>query len=102
MPEHQEREVKRGFWHYDGLLRKGILIQAINYDYWYELEQEEGVDQTGETPQLNAQGEMYMLLWMDQTFTTRESFTVGGLDLAETLALAESIVRQPIEWLVTE
>jgi len=99
MPELQEREVKRGLWYYDGLLCKGVLVQAINYDYWYELEQEEGLAEPDTAPELNAQGEMYMLLWMDSTFTKRESFTVGLLDLEETLALADSIVRQAIEWL---
>lgn len=52
-----------------------------------------------EEPALNEQGEMYMIDWMNVSFTQRESFSVGHLDLAETLALAQSVVKQSIEWL---
>lgn len=98
LPQQQAHEVKRGLWLYDGRVRKGVVIQAINYDYWYELEKADGLDIGDESPALNAQGEMYIIRWMDASFRHHESFSVGGLELAETIALAESIVQQPIEW----
>jgi hypothetical protein len=99
MTAQQQREVQRGRWLYDGRILKGVRILAINYDYWYELEESDGVDMSDEEPELNEQGEMYMIEWTDVTFTKMESFSVGRLELAETLELAQSVIKQPIEWL---
>jgi len=99
MIAQQQREVQRGSWLYDGRILKGVRILAINYDYWYDLEESDGFDMSDEEPELNEQGEMYMIEWMDGTFTKMESFSVGRLELAETLELAQSVIKQPIEWL---
>ena len=99
MAAQQQREVQRGKWLYDGQILKGVRIVAINYDYWYDLEESDGFDMSEEEPELNEQGEMYMIEWLNVSFTKQESFSVGLLDLSETIELAQSIVKQPIEWL---
>jgi hypothetical protein len=99
MAIQQQREIQRGRWLYNGQILKGVRILAINYDYWYEVEEADGLDMSDEEPALNEQGEMYVIDWMNASFTQRESFSVGHLDLAETLALAQSVVKQSIEWL---
>lgn len=96
MATQQQREIRRGRWLYNGQLLKGVRILAINYDYWYEVEEADGLDMSDEEPALNEQGEMYMIEWMNASFTQRESFSVGRLDLAETLVLVQSVVNQMI------
>jgi hypothetical protein len=98
--EKQEREICRGHWLYGGVQPKGVIVMALNYDYYHEEEKAAGFfDLAGETPVLNEQGEMYFIAWTDASFTEQESYTTGLLDLAETLALACSISGQPIQWL---
>jgi len=98
--EKQEREICRGHWLYGGVQPKGVIVKALNYDYYHEEEKVAGFfDLAGETPVLNEQGEMYFIAWTDASFTEQESYTAGLLDLAETLALAGSITEQPIQWL---
>lgn len=99
MTAQQQREVQRGRWLYDGRIPKGVRILTINYDYWHELEESDGFDMSDEEPELNEQGGMYMIEWMNVTFTKMESFSVGRLELAETLELAQSVIKQPIEGL---
>ncbi|SNC62504.1 hypothetical protein SAMN06265337_0684 [Hymenobacter gelipurpurascens] len=98
MNEFQEREIVKGYWLYDGLLKEGVIIKAIAYDYWYELEKSDGLDMADEQPELNAMGEMYMIEWTDHMHKIRESFTVGTLDLDSTKAVAEVVVNQRIDW----
>ncbi|MCB2410517.1 hypothetical protein [Hymenobacter lucidus] len=99
MKKKQEREVKRGFWYYDSVLLQGVIVLAINYDYWYEIEKEDGFDMTGEVPELNDKGEMYLLVWTDAEFGKTQRHSVGTLELESTVALAEKVVNQPIEWI---
>ncbi|MGI4734897.1 MAG: hypothetical protein ACRYG7_06920 [Janthinobacterium lividum] len=99
MATQQKREIQRGTWLYDGRILKGVIIQAINYDYWYDLEASDGFDMSDEEPELNDQGEMYMIEWMNASFTKQESFSVGLFDLQATVELAQSIIKQPIKWL---
>ncbi|PKV62389.1 hypothetical protein [Pontibacter ramchanderi] len=98
MSDVKERIVKQGFWFYGGSIKKGVMIKAINYDFWYETEKEEGLDMEGEVPKLNENGEMYMITWTDATFNENESFKVGNLDLESTVNLAESVVGK-INWI---
>jgi hypothetical protein len=99
MSTQSPREIRRGRWLYAGKIAKGVLIQAIPYDYWYELEKSDGLDMSGEVPELNEQGEMYMIAWMNAQFTQQESFTVGRLAVTATMELASAIIQQPIDWL---
>ncbi|TGE04925.1 hypothetical protein [Hymenobacter fodinae] len=61
MNDTLEREVLKGYWFYDAVLRKGVIIKSINYDYWYELEKSDGLDMTDQEPELNEAGEMYII-----------------------------------------
>lgn len=98
--QKQEREVQRGRWLYAGVQFKGVILKVISYDYYHEEEKPLGFfDLGGEVPVLNERGEMYLLEWTDTSFTEDESLTVGTLYLAETVALACSIVGQTIDWL---
>lgn len=83
---------------YDGDIKKGVIIKAINYNFWFETEKDDGFDMEGEEPNLNENGEMYMINWTDHSFKEIVSFTVGYLDLESTIILAESIINQKINW----
>ena len=98
--EKQAREICRVHWLYGGVQPKGVIVKALNYDYYHEEEKAAGFfDLAGETPVLNKEGEMYFIAWTDASFAEQESYTTGHLDLAETLALASSIIGQSIQWL---
>lgn len=99
MDKFQEREVAKGFWLYDWLIRKGVVIKSINYDYWYELEKSDGIGVSNELPDLNEMGEMYMIEWADSEYKNRKSFTVGTLGLNSTKITTDASVGQAIEWL---
>jgi hypothetical protein len=100
MSKTEEKKIlKKGRWKYDDLIDKGVIIVAINYDYWYELEKADGFDMTDEKPELNEMGEMYMIEWTDKDFEKQESFSVGTLELASTIEQAEIVVNRKIEWI---
>ena len=83
---------------YDGDIKKGVIIKAINYNFWFETEKDDGFDMECEEPNLNENGEMYMINWTDHSFKEIVSFTVGYLDLESTISLAEFIINQKINW----
>jgi hypothetical protein len=95
--QHYQKEVKRGHWFYDKLICKGVVISVINYDVWFEMDKE--FNESDEKPNLNENGEMYMIEWFDAFFTKRESWVAGELHLEETTQQAENIVQQKIKWL---
>lgn len=99
MAEFYQKDVKCGHWYYDNTIKKGVSIVAINYDYWYELEKSDGLNMGDERPNLNDNGEMYMIHWFDADFNNRESFSVAGLTLEEAIKRAEVITAQKIEWI---
>lgn len=99
MTKFKERIVKKGHWFYDGTIKKGIIIKAVNYDFWYETEKDEGLDMEGEEPNLNENGEMYIINWTNADFSKSESFTVGKLDFNSTVEVAELAINQKIKWL---
>ncbi|WP_157886931.1 hypothetical protein [Hymenobacter sp. PAMC 26628] len=97
-----EIEVKRGFWLYDGVLRKTVMIFRINYDVYYEIEKDEGLDMSDDTPDLNEQGESYLIRWPRQDFAENSgSFTVGGLTLNSAIEIVERTVSQKIDWITS-
>ncbi len=69
--EYKRREVKRGYWYYDEILKKGVAIIAINYDYWYEIDKADGFDVTDQHPVLNENGESFLIEWYDAEFKTK-------------------------------
>ncbi len=97
--EYKRREVKRGYWYYDEILKKGVAIIAINYDYWYEIDKADGFDVTDQHPVLNENGESFMIGWYDAEFKTIESYHDAGINLEDAIAKAEMILGQKIEWI---
>jgi len=56
--EKQEREICRGHWLYGGVQPKGVIVKALNYDYYHELDTGYNTfDQENSAPVLNEQGE---------------------------------------------
>lgn len=98
-PERYRREIKRGYWYYDGSAKKGVKLDVLNYDYWLALEAADGADVSGKTPALNEQGEQYVLTWYDDV-TCRKPFDepLAGLSLEEVVSEAEMMIRQKIVW----
>ena len=99
MNERYHREVKRGYWYYDGLVKKGVTVAAINYDYWLEKKEADGLDVIGKAPALNDQGEMYLLTWYEDVNCRKPiDYPLSGLDVEEVINQAEMIIRQKIVW----
>ncbi|WP_201983795.1 hypothetical protein, partial [Hymenobacter rubidus] len=97
----REVEIKRGYWLYDGLIRKSAIIFCVNYDVYYEMEKDEGFfDMANETPNLNEKGESYLIRWPSKGFKANSgTFSLGGLSIEEAVSEAERIVQQKINWL---
>lgn len=94
-----EQEVKRGYWLYDGVLRKTIMIFCVNYDYYHEMDNDGYFDMSDETPELNEHGESYIVKWPQQHFEATSHSSYGGLTLEAAIDSAEKVVQQKIEWL---
>lgn len=95
-----EVEVKRGYWLYDGTVRKTVMIFRL----YYELEKSDGLDMSGENPELNDEGHTYLLQWPVNDFVAQtSSFSIlhgsQSLSLEGAMERAEQIIQQPIEWI---
>ncbi len=94
------KEYCKGFWFYDRLVKKGVKIEALNYDYWFELEKEEGFDNAEDKPALNSDGETFMIVWMDENFTNQTSFTyLGDISISDAKRKANEIANFEIIWI---
>ena len=94
------RECCFGFWLYDGLIKYGVKIEALNYDYWYELEKSDGSDVSDEYPVLNSDGETFMIVWMDESMTKKISYSyAGAVSLEEAKDVALKITSSVITWI---
>ena len=97
--KRQARLVLKGQWLYQNVIPMPVQIFAINYDYYYEMDLEEDCLQDGQEPELNQDGEIYMVAWHDDKyFSFAASVGFGGLTLQEAKASAESVVSQ-IDWI---
>ena len=97
---YKARLIIKGQWLYDNILPKTVQIFAINYDFFFDLD--EGYNDKNETPLLNEQGEQYIIWWHDNPFYSVHEFpSVGGLSLQQAIEAAESIVQQKIKWDLT-
>ena len=96
--QSRARLVLKGQWLYDGITPMTVQVFAINYDYYYEMDKQEGCLEEGQEPELNQDGEMYMVIWHDDKyFSFAGSTDFGGLTLDEAKASAERVVKQ-IKW----
>jgi hypothetical protein len=94
------RECCSGFWLYDGLIKYGVKIEALNYDYWYELEKSDGSDVSDEAPILNIDCETFMIVWMDENMTKKISYSyAGAVTLVEAKEISLKIAGSTITWI---
>jgi uncharacterized membrane protein YkoI len=94
------RECCFGFWLYDGLIKYGVKIEALNYDYWYELEKSDGSDVLDEDPVLNSDGETFMIVWMNVNMSKKISDSyAGAVSLEEAKKIALEISGSTITWI---
>ena len=92
------RLVLKGQWLYDNVASMSVQIFAINYDYYCEMDKQYGCLEDFEEPELNADGESYMVAWHNEKFFSFVgTVNFGGLTLEEAKASAESVVKY-IEW----
>ena len=72
-----------------------IQIYRLDYDFHFELD--EGYNEEGSSPQLNEEGDQFVIVWDDEVFSSGSDPTFGGLTLKEAIETAESIVKQSIQ-----
>src|SRR5689334_19064665 len=60
------RLILTGSWLYDNILKKTVRIYAINYDFYFDLD--EGYNDADDKPELNTQGEHYVIMWTEDPF----------------------------------
>ena len=90
--------VRKGKWLYGGTAYLPVQIFAIDYDYYYEIAKADDQLKEGEQPELNENGEQYMIGWYEGPFSTFGSREYGGLTLDEAITAAEDKVQQKIIW----
>ncbi len=96
--QSRARLVLVGQWLYDNIAPMPVQIFAINYDYYYEMHKQEGCLEDGQEPELNEDGEMYIVAWHNEKFFSFAGSTdYGSLTIDEAKASAERVVKQ-IEW----
>jgi hypothetical protein len=94
--KHVARLIVRGQWLYDGIVSKPVRIFSINYDFYYNLD--EGYNEEGQEPELNIQGEQYVIVWHNEPFFSASEFPSNGfMNVAAAKEYAENVV-QSIEW----
>ena len=100
MKGQQEIEVKKGTWLYDNQKPMVVRIFCLNYDYFYDLSEADGLLSENEQPVLNDKGEMYMIKWGNGGFYDQDLATVddGGLDLKTAIKRAEEKIESGIIW----
>lgn len=86
-----------GHWLYDNIKPMTTQIFAINYDYWFDLD--EGYQANDDKETLNENGEQYVFLHNCDDFFKATNFPFfGGLTLREAKETASKLFQQPITW----
>jgi hypothetical protein len=94
--DHEARLILSGQWLYDNMVPKPVRILALNYDFYFELD--EGYLEEGQEPELNKQGEQYVVVWHNEPFFSASDFPSNGfMTVADAKKYAESVVRK-IDW----
>lgn len=93
--QHIARLIVKGQWLYDGIRPMPVQVFALNYDYYYDLEM--GYHEEGQKPELNNQGEQYVVIWSSSSFFKNNDPSNGYMNLKEAKEYAESVVQR-IEW----
>ena len=85
-----------GQWLYDGIVHKPVRMFALNYDFYFDMN--EGYHVDGEKPELNSQGEQYVVVWHNEQFFSAPDFPSNGfMNVADAKNYAECVVKK-IEW----
>lgn len=80
----KQQLVLRGKWLYDNSVYQPVQIFVIDYDYYYELAKADGQLESGEEPELNEKGEMYLIKWGGSSdFHSYGTVEYGGFTLEE-------------------
>ncbi|WP_433576244.1 hypothetical protein [Nocardia brasiliensis] len=91
--------VATGSWLYDRDIAMPVFVVRLDYDFWYEVAQEEGTLEAGEEPLLDSAGHAYYVSF--KALRDRASFYPDcgphpSVDDARNAA--ESRVPSPITW----
>jgi hypothetical protein len=90
------RLIISGEWLYDGIVPKPVRIFALNYDYYFQLD--EGYHDDGEKPELNSEGEQYVVVWHNEPFFSASDFPSNGfMNVTDAKSYAASVV-QKVKW----
>ena len=90
------RLIMSGQWLYDDIVPKPVRIFALNFDFYYDLD--ERYHDEGEKPELNNQGEQYVVVWHNEPFFSASDFPSNGyMNIAEAKSYAESVVEK-VKW----
>jgi hypothetical protein len=85
-----------GEWLYAGMVAKPVRIFALNYDFYFELA--EGYHDDAAKPELNSQGEQYVVVWHNEPFFDAPDFPSNGfMNVTAAKDYAESVV-QKVKW----
>jgi hypothetical protein len=100
MKKHYAKEVKTGKWVYDNEVTLIVKIFRLNYDYYYEIAKADDRLESNEEPNLNKNGESYMIKWGEGEFSDKDLVTRdwGGLTLESAIKKAESKIKTDIKW----
>jgi hypothetical protein len=100
MKRHTAKEVKTGEWLYDNQTPMTVKIFVLNFDYNYEIAKADGQLDEGEKPELNEEGEIYMIKWGSGDFFDNDLVTKdwGGFDLNAAIKKAQTKVNSKINW----
>ncbi|GJM60746.1 hypothetical protein [Persicobacter diffluens] len=100
MKDYYEKEILSGSWLYDNLVKQTVQIFALNYDYYYEIAKADNQIEPNEKPELNENGESFMIKWGNGEFSVKDlcAKEYGGLDLDSAIEKAERKVQGKIDW----
>jgi hypothetical protein len=73
----RETLILKGKWLYDKIKFLPFQIYKLDYDFWYEMYH--GYHEEGEQPDLNEEGEHYVILRTDSDFSFILDPRIGGL-----------------------
>lgn len=94
--QHIARLIIRGEWLYGNIKPMPVRVFAINYDYYYELDELQ--DDETIKPKLNKQGEQYAVVWHDEPFFSAHDFPGGSfINLQAAKAYATRTVKA-VNW----
>jgi len=97
MSAHDQMTVRRGTWLYDNVLERSVRILRLNYDYWFDLAQTDGLLDDGEEARLNEHGFLYYVRFGEDgesPFPMSEGFT----SCEDAMRWAENRAPCPILW----